>query len=513
LQAGLLSADWDAAASIELETVLWVRIQALPIDAQRLLEVVAVAGRPIHESLAFRAAELGAGGRVALATLRSARLIRGISPAQLDQIEIYHDRVRETVLTHLSPAARRWCHERLARVLEVSGQADPEVLAGHFLGAGDRLRACDFYDQAADKAASALAFDHAARLYRLAIELDCDPPAAQRRLGKKLGEALSNGGRGAEAAGVYLQAALGATAAETLELKRQASTQLLISGHVHEGLALLRTILGPLGLSMPSTPQAALLSLIRHRVMLRLRGLRFQSRDETQVSAADLTRIDLCWSAVAGLSVIDPILGADFQTRGLLLALRAGEPFRISRALAMEAAYRSTAGNRSARRVESLIRRAESLALRLDPPHARGMIHMVRGDSGLMLGQWKQAQSSFDNAETLLRNHCTGVTWERDTVHSLALWALMHMGQIAELKRRWSLLIREAQDRGDLYAVSTLTTFYMTMIRLADDDSTGIEDELEEVMNQWTRRGFFIQHATAFRSLMHLDLYRGRVDA
>ena len=199
LQAGALSADWDAAASIELETVLWVRIQALPIDAQRLLEVVAVAGRPIHESLAFRTAELGAGGRVALATLRSARLIRGIGPAQLDQIEIYHDRVRETVLTHLSPAARRWCHERLARVLEVSGQADPEVLAGHFLGAGDRLRACDFYDQAADKAASALAFDHAARLYRLAIELDCHPPAAQAPAGQEAGRRAvqrRSGGRG-----------------------------------------------------------------------------------------------------------------------------------------------------------------------------------------------------------------------------------------------------------------------------------------------------------------------------
>lgn len=146
-----------------------------------------------------------------------------------------------------------------------------------------------------------------------------------------------------------------------MELKRQASTQLLISGHVDEGLALLRTILGPLGLSMPSTPRAAFLSLIRHRAMLRFRGLRFRPRDETQVSAEDLTRIDLCWSAVAGLSVIDPILGADFQTRGLLLALRAGEPVRVSRALAMEAAHRSTAGNRSVRRVAALIRRAENL--------------------------------------------------------------------------------------------------------------------------------------------------------
>src|SRR5208283_1794200 len=115
----------------------------------------------------------------------------------------------------------------------------------------------------------------------------------------------------------------------------------------------------------------------------------------------------------------------------------------------------------------------------LDSPHARGMIQMVRGVSGLMLGQWKSALSSFDHAETLFRNHCTGVTWERDTVHCLALWALMQMGQIADLRRRWSLLIREAQDCGDLYAATTLTTFYMTMIRLADNDSTSIEDELE----------------------------------
>ena len=138
LQAGAPAGDLDAAASIDLETVLWSRIQALPSDAQRLLEVVAVAGRPIRESLAFRAAELGVGGRVALAKLRSERLVRGLGPAQLDQIETYHTRVRETFLTHLSPACRRSCHDRLARVLEVDGQIDPEVLAEHFLGAGDR---------------------------------------------------------------------------------------------------------------------------------------------------------------------------------------------------------------------------------------------------------------------------------------------------------------------------------------------------------------------------------------
>lgn len=203
------SADWDGAASIELDTVLWNRIQALPEDAQRLLEVVAVAGRPIHESLAFRTAELGAGGRVALVTLRSARLIRGVGPARLDQIEIYHDRVRKSVLAHLSQADAEAVTSGSPTAWKSPNRPSPKswrIISWD----PDIACACEFYEQAADKAAGILAFDHAARLYRVALELDCHPPTGQRRLGKKLGDVLSNGGRGAEAAQVCLQAAAGA---------------------------------------------------------------------------------------------------------------------------------------------------------------------------------------------------------------------------------------------------------------------------------------------------------------
>ena len=85
--------------------------------------------------------------------------------------------------------------------------------------------------------------------------------ARPRRLAccwRKLGDALANAGRGSEAAQAYSKAAETATAAETLELKRLASTQLLLSGHVEDGLALLRTLLGPLGLSMPRTTASGL---------------------------------------------------------------------------------------------------------------------------------------------------------------------------------------------------------------------------------------------------------------
>ena len=395
-------------------------------------------------------------------------------------------------------------------MLTTAGPVDPEVLAGHLRGAGDLVRACEYYSKGADQAALALAFDHAARLYRVALELHQGVDSQARLLWKKLGDALANAGRGAEAAQAYLKSADGATAAETLELKRLASTQLLIGGHVADGLALLRTLLGPLGMTMPSTTLQAQASLLWHRSLLRLRGLQFRNRDESQVSALDLTRIDLCWSAVAGLSMSEPIRGADFQTRGLLLALRAGEPSRIARALAMEAAHRSSTGTADPQ-IPALLHAAEEIATRLDSPYLHGMIAMVKGAGSLLQGQWKPALTALDQAEQLFRNRCTGVTWERDTVDNFVLWALIQRGQIAELKRRWTVLYRESRERGDLYAATTLTAFYMTMITLSKNEPIESERELEAFVDRRDPRRFNLQHSSALESLIHLYLYRGDV--
>jgi eukaryotic-like serine/threonine-protein kinase len=514
IQSGEPTERWDSIGQLDLDEVLWARIQRQPEEARHLLGTVAVSGRPIRQALAFHATDLGAGGRVALASLRSARLIRCAGLTQQDEIEIYHDRIRETVVAHLTPDQLQWHHQRLAALLAVSNQPDPEVLADHYRGAGDFRRACEFYSRGADQAAAALAFDRAARLYRIALQIH-QPEADIRTqvLWKRLGDALANAGRGAEAAQAYLKAADTAPAAETLELKRLASTQLLISGQVDDGLTLLRSLLGPLGLSMPDTPRQALISLLWHRALLRLRGLSFRRRAEGQVRPLDLTRIDVCWSAVAGLSMVEPVRGADFQTRGLLLALRAGEPERLVRALAMEAAHQSTAGTAAVPRVATLLKTADHLAQQLDSPQARGMIELVRGISSFMLGRWKPAQTALDQAEHVFRNQCTGVTWERDTVHNLVLSALIQMGEMAEVKRRWTVLFRESRERGDLYATSRLTTFYMTMIQLAGNQliDSDTEIELESAVNHPKGGRFNLEHAAAFDSLMYLNLYRGDI--
>ena len=375
IQSGEPTDNWDEIGQLDLDEVLWARIQRQPEEARRLLGVVAVSGRPIRQALAFQATELGAGGRVALASLRSARLdtLHRPDPTRRDRnLPRPHPRNRRrSPLAGCAALAPRTAgagagHGRAGR--SGSPRRPPPRVPATSSAPANIIRA------AADQAAAALAFDHAARLYRVALELHQGPDSQARLLWKKLGDALANAGRGAEAAQAYLKAAEGATAAETLELKRLASTQLLISGHVDDGLALLRTLLGPLGMTMPDTARQAQLSLLWHRSLLRLRGLSFRNRDESQVSALDLTRIDLCWSAVAGLSMIEPIRGADFQTRGLLLALKAGEPSRIARALAMEAAHRSSIGNRRPTHRDSFCDAAEDIAQRLDSPYLHGMI-------------------------------------------------------------------------------------------------------------------------------------------
>src|SRR5262249_5876762 len=86
-----------AVQEITLEEVLWQRTLLLPMPARRLLEVVAVSGRPLHLGDAYRAAALEEGG-AALAVLRGARLVRSMGPGDQDEVEAYHDRIGETVL-------------------------------------------------------------------------------------------------------------------------------------------------------------------------------------------------------------------------------------------------------------------------------------------------------------------------------------------------------------------------------------------------------------------------------
>ncbi len=513
----------EAASDITLNDVLWKRVLRLPESARRLLEVVAVAGRPLRQIDALRAAAwsyLTSSAssesfvlqpfEKAVAELRAGRLIRSAGATDRDEIETYHDRIRETVVMHLSPAVLKEYHGRLANVLKESGQADWEQLAIHYQGADNLVEASLYFEMGAARASETLAFDRAAKLYRLALESAAHGAVEMRGLRTRLADALANAGRGAESAREYLTASHGASLAQELELRRRAALQFLIAGHIDEGLAALRDVLAAVGMSMPATPRRAFWSLILRRVQLGLRGLGFRPRRASEVAPADLTRINICWSATAGLSMVDTIQGAYFQTRGLLLALAAGEPYHLARALASEAGHSAIGGGRTRQRTAQLLQAAQTLADQVDQPYPRALVTMMRGVAAAFEGHWPQALSHCDQAEQVFRGSCTGVVWELDTLHRFGLWALMFMGDVPEMGRRLPVLLKEAQERDDLYAVVNFSAVVGTFLRLADDQPEAARDNLQKVMTQWSRQGFHVQHLDSIYDEVQIDLYQGK---
>jgi serine/threonine protein kinase len=510
VQSGVPRADRPSAAEgdVSLSEVLWARILRLPAEARRLLEVVAVASRPLTQSDACRAADI-ADEPCVLACLRAGRLLRGRGPSDGEEIETYHDRIRETVLLHLDGPTLQRHHQRLASVLEASGRSDPEVLAVHLAGGGDLRRAGHYYALAAEQAVETLAFDRAAKLYQLALQLQAPQGEDERRLRIKLADALANAGRGAESARTYLAATIGADAAEQLELQRRAALQFLRSGHVDDGLATLRTVLAAVGLKLLPTPRRAFWALVFQRIRLMLRGLRFRPRSVDQIDAARLTRLDVCQSAAIGLSMVDTLQGAYFQTRSLLLALQLGETGRLVTALAMEAAHTSVEGSRSRRRTQRYLATVEQLAQRVNQPYAAAMVSLARGIAAALIGDWRDGQRLCDETERLLRESCTGTVWERGTAHRFALWPLMYQGEVKEINRRLPCLIQEARERDDLYEETNLCLVIRTFTRLAADEPQRARTELAEVMERWSQQGFHVQHMNRLFDEAQIDLYLG----
>src|SRR5262249_29332928 len=156
-----------------------------------------LAGRPVSFDVARHAADLAAGDYSVLGALRVARLIRTRATADEQELEAYHDRIREAVVSQVPADAQTGLHGRLAEAMERAGRGDPDTPAIHFQRGGDRARATHYARQAAAQASEALAFDRGARLYRLALELSPPGQPDARELRTRLAAALANAGRGA----------------------------------------------------------------------------------------------------------------------------------------------------------------------------------------------------------------------------------------------------------------------------------------------------------------------------
>lgn len=518
-------------APVRLDEAIWSRVEALDQATRDVLELTSIAGGPVAQATVANALLVGRGrpahdllandrlGAVLpggtgttserIADLRHAGLIRTTGSHPRDTIEPYHDRVREAVLAHLDPERKRRRHLWLARALEQLEPSDSEALTTHFNEAGERERAYFYAPLAAEKAASALAFDHAAQLYRLALDLAPDDPVARRRLGWTLGDSLANAGRGLAAADCYETAAQGEETLESLELRRLAAAQLLRSGYIERGIQSISQVLARMGIVLRRSRALALLSIGLLRAKLRWRGFVPRLRSHDEVPALQLARIDGTWAGAICLTMFDMLRSAELQCQNALLSLKCGTPIQVLRAYTAEALFLSRSSAVKQPRAVRLLRSASELAEQVGTPEARAWVALCAGAIAFFCGDWLQGEAQCSQAEAVFQKRA-GAVFELTTARVFRVWSSVMRGEFREVFRLVPQYVQEAEERGDLYSATYHMTGIGNLAWLSRDDVSGARRRLALVEERWPSKRFNVPLFLNLQAAAHIELYDGR---
>jgi hypothetical protein len=427
-----LSTATTEVGALDLEQAIRARIRTLGADVAVLLEALAVAAGPVTLDILARATQLGTERVVRAATqCRIQRLVRMSGVRRSDTVELYHGRIAGALAETLSEDQMRSAHERLARALEVERDADAMSLATHWAGAGEKGKAARYAVKAAQEANESLAFDRAASLFRLSLTLEPGEAEGLEGRRQKLAHALANAGRGEEAGECFLAAVEGASEAVSIDLRRRAAEQFLLSGHVRRGIASFKPILRALGLPYPESLLRSVWSTIVVRTLLFFRRERFVLRDESMVAPHERLRVDTAHSMAVGLAVTDTMRGFDYYGRALLLALKLGEPGRVAIELAMEASSLVAMSGRKKRKAHRMLELARGLAERSGNANARAAVHYSEGMSAYLMGEWQRGQQGLERAEQLYRNECAQAPAELRTLQASIVHCLWEQGRLA----------------------------------------------------------------------------------
>jgi predicted Ser/Thr protein kinase len=452
---GLARSPAAAAQRLTLQQAVMHHVQGLNEGARSLLDVLAVAGRPLAVDLALDAARAT---HEAVDQLLCERLLRGAGAGTAARtLECYHDKIREYVSAALAEEPLRLVHQHLAEQLAAAPSAASEQLALHLHGAGQLGLAAVHYERAGDASVLALAFDHAASQYQRALSLS--GATAPSGLRAKLGAALASAGSSRAAAEIYRSASASAPAEQALEHTRTAAYLLTTSGYLDEGRSLLGEVLLGIGLSLPRSRRGALASALLSRAQLRLRGFRLS--ESSAPSRSEEARLGALWTVVQGSLGNDPFLMVEMSARYTRLALDSGAKAHAARALSMEAYLGSFDGPPTQARSLGLLTQAEALATPLNEPELSGWVKEMRGCVLVHEGRFAEARPVLREALDWFTTRCKGVPFELACGRGYDLNAANHLGQFAEISRSASAIVDDSLRRGDMYQASGVASFAM----------------------------------------------------
>lgn len=499
----------------DFDGFIWQRVTDFGDDGVAVLRALAVVGRPLPQKVVAEATGIEYREFVGLVReLGDVNLLVTSGATRDDTIATLHDRVRTAVLSGTSDDERREAHARIATALESTGVAalHPELMVESLAAAGEPRDAAHYAELSANRALDALAFDRAAKFFRRAIELEPDAPnTAERRV--SLAEALVQAGRGAAAADHFLDLADEAGPNEAVEYRRRAAEQLLISGRVVRGRAVLFDVLRANRIPIPTTPRHAIRGIMWQRLRARIVGVSAKPVAPARLDPERILRADLCRTAAMGLGLIDTVRGAYFQALHLRSALASREPTRMCRALAMSAGFVAASSIANEPWANKLLSAARALAREIGGESMSGLIELASAMLALTAGRFGEAARTFDDAErrlaqSLLLGDSQDVQWELDLVRFFGLQTRRITGELNVIAARVPHLLRAALDRGHVLAAARMYTM-SAIAALGQDRLADAREAIEHGLSLWPDAAIDTQHRWMLTTRVEVELYAG----
>jgi len=493
-----------------LPSLIEARVAALPAATRRLLDLAAVAMRPIERTLLLRVSGLGEQGRYLLASMEAALLLLTTRVGERVFVEPHHQRIGDELRARLSASDLERCHVLLAENLAMERVVEEERVFFHWRSAGRLAEAAEWAIRAADRSARHLAFEKAAELYGEALALGVAANGQQRlRVERKRAEMLVNAGRGAQAAPVFLRLAReGVDATEAHELRRRAAEEFLMSGHLSEGFAALRSVLADVGAAFPRSPASALFRALVRTVPLWLAERRARKHIARDPNPRAQALCDACHAAAKGLSFVDPARGLYFSMHALRWALASGDPQRLGRSLCFVGSNLLPIAGFYGRWARRMIERGGAIARLTDTPYLEAAASLAIAQTRMMECRWGEMLALCQRARELFRKQCRGATWEVSVATMAALRALEELGELPELFRESREMEEEGKRTGNRYAEVT-GLLNEGLCLLAFGDTYQGRQRAEAGARRWVTPDFHVQPFYAARLTTLCDLYDG----
>ncbi len=445
-----------AAQGVALEAALRLRLANLSPPARALLELICIAGRQLPRALLLEGA---VDPLTALRDLRLAWAVRESPSSEGVHLEAYHERIRAFIVAELAPERRQQLHRQLADRLRQYGATYLDQAAHNYALGGQLPAAAETAEAAAHDAGRRFAFHRAAELLELALQCT-DEPARQQRLRVAAGLARARAGRLLAAAEHYQAAADAATSdMERLQLRLDAMTAYLSSGHSSRGRELLARSAAEIGVEIDFEPMSFARGVCWIARLLVLGTPKLPTSGNAPASRRDAAALELLWRTVPALLVVDPERALQFAVRAMILAAQWGNASVYGQSQTFQLASFIMVVGRSSPLLEWRFRQAKQLVDRHGDIAEARLVRVLRASAASMQADHEGAIAACLGIAkaTALGNAFAGSV--RNCARGLVMPSLYWLGRLPELAVELERYYDEAVDSGDLHLQITCLVF------------------------------------------------------